>query len=72
VFRVRDGLFHFSRVPTGLGTPKIGSERRIGNADVGMEKNMSAYVVVESTVKDPQAMERYVKAPGPIIKSFGG
>lgn len=33
---------------------------------------MSAYVVVELTVKDPQAMERYVKAAGPIIKLFGG
>ena len=33
---------------------------------------MSAYVVVESTVKDPEAMDRYVKAAGPIIKSFGG
>lgn len=33
---------------------------------------MSAYVVIESTVKDSAAMERYVQAAGPIVKSFGG
>ena len=33
---------------------------------------MTAYVVVESSVKDPEAMERYVNAAGPILASFGG
>ncbi|WP_319529568.1 DUF1330 domain-containing protein [uncultured Cohaesibacter sp.] len=33
---------------------------------------MSAYVVVELTVKDAAAKERYSAAAGPIIKEFGG
>ena len=33
---------------------------------------MSAYVVVELTVKDPEAKDRYSAAAGPILKEFGG
>lgn len=33
---------------------------------------MSAYVVVELTVKDVQAKERYSAAAGPVVKQFGG
>lgn len=33
---------------------------------------MSAYVVVELTVKNPEAKDRYSSAAGPILKEFGG
>ena len=33
---------------------------------------MSAYVVVELTVKDAQAKDRYSAAAGPVLKQFGG
>ena len=33
---------------------------------------MSAYVVVELTVKDAAAKDRYSAAAGPILKEFGG
>jgi uncharacterized protein (DUF1330 family) len=33
---------------------------------------MTAYVVVELTVKDAAAKDRYSAAAGPIVKSFGG
>jgi len=33
---------------------------------------MSAYVVVELTVKDPAAKDRYSAAAVPILKQFGG
>ena len=33
---------------------------------------MSAYVVVELTVKKAEAKDRYSKAAGPILKEFGG
>ena len=33
---------------------------------------MSAYVIVELTVKDPAAMARYSAAAGPIVEQFGG
>lgn len=33
---------------------------------------MSAYVVVELTVKDATAKDRYSAAAGPILKQFGG
>lgn len=33
---------------------------------------MTAYVVVELTVKDAAAKDRYAAAAGPIVKAFGG
>ncbi len=33
---------------------------------------MTAYVVVELTVKDPKAKDRYSSAAGPVLKQFGG
>ena len=33
---------------------------------------MSAYVVVELTVKDATAKDRYSAAAGPVLKQFGG
>jgi uncharacterized protein (DUF1330 family) len=33
---------------------------------------MSAYVVVELTVKDPDAKNRYSAAAAPVLKAFGG
>lgn len=33
---------------------------------------MSAYVVVELTVKDAAAKDRYSAAAGPVLKEFGG
>jgi len=33
---------------------------------------MSAYVVVELTVKNPEAKDRYSAAAGPVLKEFGG
>ena len=33
---------------------------------------MSAYIVVELTVKDPAAKDRYSAAAVPILKEFGG
>ena len=33
---------------------------------------MSVYVVVELTVKDPEALKRYSAAAGPVVKQFGG
>ena len=33
---------------------------------------MSAYVVVELTVKDAAAKDRYSTAAGPVLKQFGG
>ncbi len=33
---------------------------------------MSAYVVVELTVKDTEAKDRYSAAAGPVLKEFGG
>ncbi|AYG59943.1 DUF1330 domain-containing protein [Rhizobium calliandrae] len=33
---------------------------------------MSAYVVVELTVKDPEAKDRYSTAAGPVLKEYGG
>ena len=33
---------------------------------------MSAYVVVELTVKDAVAKDRYSAAAGPVLKEFGG
>ena len=33
---------------------------------------MSAYVVVELTVKDQDARSRYANAAGPVLKEFGG
>src|SRR5260370_26585856 len=33
---------------------------------------MSAYVVVEATVRDPEARDRYGSQIGPVLKQFGG
>jgi len=33
---------------------------------------MSAYIVVELTVKDAEAKDRYSAAAGPVLKQFGG
>ena len=33
---------------------------------------MAAYVVVELTIQNPEAREKYSAAAGPTIKSFGG
>lgn len=33
---------------------------------------MSAYIVVELTVKDPGFKDRYSAAAGPVLKEFGG
>jgi uncharacterized protein (DUF1330 family) len=33
---------------------------------------MSAYMIVELTVRDAEAKNRYSAAAGPILKSFGG
>ncbi|MCQ8279820.1 DUF1330 domain-containing protein [Acetobacteraceae bacterium KSS8] len=33
---------------------------------------MTVYVVVELTVKDPEALKRYSAAAGPAVKHFGG
>ena len=32
---------------------------------------MSAYVVVEATVRDPEARDRYGSQVGPVLKQFG-
>jgi uncharacterized protein (DUF1330 family) len=37
-----------------------------------LEIEMSACVVVELTVKDPLAKDRYSATAGPILKEFGG
>ena len=33
---------------------------------------MSAYVIVEMTVKDPAAKDRYSTAAAPVLKEYGG
>ncbi len=33
---------------------------------------MSAYVVVEASVRDPEARDRYGSQIGPVLKQFGG
>jgi uncharacterized protein (DUF1330 family) len=37
-----------------------------------MENDMSAYIVVELTIKNAEAKDRYSAAAGPALKQYGG
>jgi uncharacterized protein (DUF1330 family) len=37
-----------------------------------METNMTAYIIVELTLRDAKALDRYREEVGPVLKQFGG
>jgi uncharacterized protein (DUF1330 family) len=54
-----------------FGNALTGESRDLAAQD-GKDTDMSAYVVVEATVRDEEARDRYGPQIGPLLKEYGG